>query len=259
VEIDGSGAVPVDTDQIEVLALKLGRVVTRNVGSGAAEVPDGDALTASITANVSDKSAALKDYADGFDDPADSVPLYSQLGTVCDKDHGTADGEVPLVSDLPAVLGDLAVLDRPGRVRGEVTSYQSAGGVTDRSITELSNLTIPGADGVKEYEVEILIFMNRSGTPDDIDLELRVGATGDHTDALAHIIPWDTAFFHFGQDDPYGFTGGGDILDTVGWLHRIVITPGPGEKASILWNPQHTSDVILEGSWVEIREIFWES
>lgn len=255
--VDASAAIPVNADKMEVSMAALGRAAFKNFGSAAAEVVLGSDLIASITANVSAKSAALKDYADSFGE-ADKVPLYDQLGTVGQYDQGTADGEVPLVSDLPTVLGDLAVLDRPRRVYAVASAEWRTETYNAVAIPDLSNLAIPGANGVKEYEIEILIFCNyASGGPIDA-LNLRVGSLGTIGDPVAHKIPWDgmTAFFDFSAGDPYSWSR---TCHAVGWLHRCIITPNDGDKITIELDPDDDYDYVLQGSFVDCREIFWEA
>jgi hypothetical protein len=233
VEIDGSGAVPVDTDQIEVMAIKLGRAVILNDGSAAGELPKGSDLTDSITANMSDKSAALKDHADSFDDDPDHVPLYSQLGTVCNKDHGTAGGEVPLNSDLPAVLGDLAFLDY-GAIRGQLSSTFQTSGNDPQIIPGLSNLAIPGADGAKWYNVTVELYWTDS-TGDVEELQLKMGQSGGPGDALVVDIPWGSV--DFSTNNPLAASP-----DHMALLRLYRIQPAEGDKISVVVDPDDFND-----------------
>jgi hypothetical protein len=260
VEIDDSGVVPVDTDQIEVMAIKLGRAVILNDGSAADELPKGSDLTDSITANMSDKSAALKDHADSFDDDPDHVPLYGQLGTVCDKDQGTDDGEVPLVSDLPTVLGDLAFLDRPGRAYAAITDDWYTTEDDLMPIPGLDNIAIPGADGSRLYEVEVLVFVGTSGTS---PCTLRVGTAGNETDpVLVNMIeapdgdlPAWLDFDRWGRVD-----WGGASLEGVVFLYRYIMQPAADTKVTIAVNPADIPGFrVLEGSYVLVTEILGEA
>lgn len=249
IEVDGAAAIPVNANKLEVSLASLGRAAFKNYGSASSQLVDGASLSASIAANVSAKSAALKDYADSFGE-SDKVPLYDQLGTAAQLAYGTAAGNLPRVQDLPSILGALAYVTR-GRVFGQVSAnYQP--GSSEVAITDLTGLTIPGANGVKQYTVECMIFMTVGADPDG--LNLRIGTLGTVSDPVNVAIPFDamTDFFDFDSSDPYGWSA--VVPDRVGWLHRWIITPATGAKATVSVDVG-TGDYVCKGSWMEIKEI----
>jgi hypothetical protein len=258
--VDAAADIPVNADKLEVSMAALGRAAFKNFGSAAAEVVLGSDLIAAITENVSAKSAALKDIADNFGDP-DTVPLYDQLGTVGQYDQGTDSGEVPLVSDLATIFGDLAFLDRPGRAYAEITNDWQTTADNLLPVPGLDNITIPGADGSKRYEVEILLYKGSSTTPEETSL--RVGTSGDETDSVEIMMKWEpaSALPEWLDFDFWGRVDWGAVaLEDFSFLYRYTIQPEAGAKATIAVDPVDFADFhILEGSYVLITEIFGEA
>jgi len=176
VVIDAAGTVPVGTDTIEVCIVELKTAAYRNVGSGAAEVPDGDALAASIAANISADSAAFTDVADAFGDPGE-IPIYDQLGTVGQYDQGTGAGEIPFVGDLPGILSEQAYEDIPDFVFGEKTSNQTVSSA-EVDITSMTGIELPGTpDGVKKYVLDAMVQYGSACS--NAHVRVYIGSSGD--------------------------------------------------------------------------------
>jgi hypothetical protein len=208
VTIDAAGSVPADTDQIEVMALELGRVVSRNVGSAADEVADGAALTASIAANVSAKSAAFKDYADTFGE-ADKVPLYDQLGTAAQLAFGVGTEDLVKASDIPSLLGTLALGDYAEMVFAEKTSDQTVDNL-EHDITSMTGIALPGTpDGAKKYVLDAVVQFGPNATAAQVRVYL--GGSGDKGDAEILDFPNNPASAALSVAG-YEFTPG--VLDT---------------------------------------------